>query len=267
MKKLLMCAIFGVSLSAWASHSQFRCQALLTTEGLLNSESPYKIEISQIVRAAVPANFDELKIKITWGLSGVDEIVRRYMITIDDLATHQILPHIPGPADWPGLESFPFTIVVQGISKNQRWSIQNYKIHRWPAGKKIKFSLDADATKGSELDLLSLYTALSMAPFVDAVVFEQQILPTQLSYPEGPVQLSVPKELRAIRKLQKTGNDQNQFEEAVADVKPSLVKTLERNHHFDYQGMIVTGLSDKQDVVANSKAASFGIDYIFKRAH
>lgn len=141
MKKMLMCVIFGVSVSAWASNSQIKCQALLTSEGLLNSASQFRSEISEIVSSTVPVKFDELKIKISWGFSGL-EIVRQYMINAEDLSTHQSLPQIPNPADWPRHESFNFAIVVQGISKeNSGLSIQNYKIHRWSSENSIKFSL------------------------------------------------------------------------------------------------------------------------------
>lgn len=67
-----------------------------------------------------------------------------------------------------------------------------------------------------------------------------------------------------IRNLRQIGDDRTKYEQAIADVKPEIVKKLASSKQFHHQTTMITGFSDQMDVVSNSKATSFSVDYIFK---
>lgn len=263
MKKLLICAAFGTSLSAWAVaiDPQLNCQALVTSQTLLRSESLFKKEIVQIIRASVPTLYDDLKIKIHWGQR---DNFNYSMIRKDEAETHQTLPQIPPPRTWPRRDRFRFTVVVLGTS-NQAigTSIKSYEILSYARRGKTIYGLSVEASEGSKVDLLNLYAALTAAPFVEGVIFEQDVAPTQMSYPNAPIPLSEPAELRAIRAFRQFGSEAKRREEVAEGIKPGIVQALQSGRHLQYRGLILTGFSERSDIVDYAKAASFTIEYIF----
>lgn len=267
MKKLLLSVAFGTSLSAWAVDPQLNCQALVSSQGIVNSDSAFKNELSQIVTATVPALYNDLKIKINWGESGnVDYL----FIKKDEPATHQSIPRIPDPSAWSKPGTFTFTVVVLGTSsKAIGSSIKRYRIHSYTRSGKTLHSLSVEASEGSQLrnfhvDLLNLYVALTAAPFVDGVIIEQDISPTKMGYPDAPIALAEPAELRAIRSFRQVGGDRNKREEAAQEIKPGIVNALESGRSLEYQGLLLTGFSDQLEVVSDAKAVSFTVEYVFK---
>ena len=261
MKKLLVVIALSTSLSSWATSPELRCQALLTSQGIVNSDSLFKNEISQIVNSVVPSLFEDLKIKVSWGET---DNVNYLMIKKDEPTTHQNLPRIPNPSAWTNPRTFDFTVVVLGNSnKAMASSIKGYKINSYSSRGKTNYSLTVEASEESPADLLNLYIALSLAPFVNVVIFDQEISPTKFSYPDGPVSLAEPEELRAIRNFRHLRDDKSKHEEAANEIKPGIVKMLQMGTQLEYRGVLITGFSDDLDVVAYSKASSFTAEYIF----
>lgn len=145
------------------------CESILAGPGLLIGDSPYRRLLAQLV-----ARHPGVRVLVSWGRP------QREFLSLDQKPTSRAIPLLPFPGNE---EALVYVLVHEpGDTPGSGLSSKIYRVEHLRVDEEhkvyvVRVNVNQGAFGGRDLELISLYTALSAAPYASFLTIEQEIGP------------------------------------------------------------------------------------------
>lgn len=237
------------------------CQAVLSAHGVTVGDSPFRKQLASLV-----AKHPHVRVSVSWGGP------RRIFLFPSDRITHRVLPLVP----FPRFEESHFEVLVSeptsgwsdedddsstAIMNARIFKVVPIRIDEDSYAYALKVNVSWGSFGGSDLELISLYAALSSAPYVTHLVIEHEIDPQNEEFDQEEAK-------RAVQFIRAAFVKGDSLSEALRGHEPKLVSLLKaqgapfHEHSIELMGF-KTNDRDLPDMVAPEIADEYTVEYGF----